>query len=124
MLVFHCNCRDCQRAGGSLFHFGVMLPEASLTLEGTLTSYTSKSDAGREITRSFCGTCGSGVVNRLQMAPGMVVVRGGTLDDPAALKPTFELYTRAKPHWVRLSDDIRAFEAGDIGSPAELIWHS
>lgn len=123
VLVFHCHCRDCQRAGGSLFHYGVMVRDASLVVRGEVRSFTSKSDEGRSITREFCPTCGSGLMNRLEMAPGMVVLRGGTLDDAGALRPTFELYTRSKAAWLPNDEAIRGFETSMTGSSRDLRWH-
>ena len=38
-------------------------------------------------------------------------VRGGTLDDPAAVAPDVHIYTRSKLPWVRLPDSVPAFEA-------------
>jgi hypothetical protein len=114
--VFHCNCRDCQRATGSLFQYGLMVRESSLKVEGELRSYTSKSDADRSITRLFCPTCGSSVMNRLELAPGMLVLCGGTLDEPT-LKPHFELFTRSKPAWLKTDDTIPSYEAQVTGKP-------
>lgn len=121
--VFHCHCRDCQRASGSLFHYGLLVPEAGFAVRGELRAYASKAESGRAITREFCPTCGSGVLNRLEMAPGMVVIRGGTLDDPTAVAPTFELYTRTKPAWLHPDERIRGFETFARASREELLWH-
>lgn len=121
--VFLCHCRDCQRSGGSLTHLGVMVPEAGFARTGEVRSYTKASDSGRGITREFCPTCGSGICNRLEMAPGMVVIKGGTLDDPAAVAPGFELFCRTK--LVAWSQDSVAFSFdGEVeGDPARLMWH-
>lgn len=120
-MVFHCYCRDCQRAGGSLVHVGVMLPEAAVTSQGELRAYTSKADSGRAITRSFCPTCGTGVFNRIELAPGMVIIRAGTLDEPLAFRPTFELYARTRPPWID-TGTLRSFEADITAPAAELAY--
>ena len=38
-------------------------------------------------------------------------VRIGTLDEPAALTPDVHIYVRSKLPWIRLPDDVPAFEA-------------
>ncbi|MCC7539124.1 MAG: GFA family protein [Deltaproteobacteria bacterium] len=124
MFVFHCHCRDCQRAGGSVVHYGLIVPEAGFTLQGELRPYTSKAESGRAITREFCPTCGSGVINRLEMAPGAVVIRGGTLDDPTVVAPTFELYARTKPAWLKTDERMRSFDAAANAPREELSWHN
>jgi hypothetical protein len=42
--------------------------------------------------------------------PELLFVRGGTLDEPAAVAPDVHIYTRSKLPWVRLPDDTPAFE--------------
>ena len=120
-MVFFCHCRDCQQAGGSLFHYGILVPEPALKVQGDLNSYESKADSGRSITRNFCPTCGSGVLNTLEMAPGMAVIKGGSLDETGP-KPTFELYTRSKPPWLENAIELRGFEQTATAPPQELFW--
>ncbi len=120
--VFLCHCRDCQLSGGSLAHFGVMVPEAGFTRTGEVRSYTKSSDAGREITREFCPVCGTGINNRLQIAPGMVVIKGGTLDDPAAVPPTFELFARSKHLSWTLGSSLKSFDGDVTGEISKLMW--
>ena len=122
LMVFHCHCRDCQRHGGSLVHYGVMVRESQLSLEGELASYELASDSGRKITRQFCPTCGSGVRNILEMAPGTFVVKGGTIDQPDDRpRPTFELYTDSKPEWLATTD-LRQFPREANAPVSELRY--
>jgi hypothetical protein len=119
-MVFLCHCRDCQRSSGSLVHFGVMVQEAKLKLEGTLTAYHSQSDAGRGITREFCPRCGSGIGNRLQLAPGTFVLKGGSLDDPGAVAPSFEVYARTKSGHLHTPEGLPSFDAELTQDPRSL----
>lgn len=121
-LVFLCHCRDCQRSGGSLAHFGVMVPQAGFSRHGEVRSYTKRGDQGRAITREFCPVCGSGINNLLEVAPGMVVIKGGTLDDPAAVWPTFELYVRTQRLAFGSASTLRGFDEGVTIDPRELLW--
>jgi hypothetical protein len=122
LMVFYCHCRDCQRHGGSLLHYGVMVPEAAMKLEGELASFESSSDSGRKITRRFCPTCGTGILNVLELAPGMVVLKGGTLDDEATRpRPSFEVYARSRSAWVATTE-VKSFPEQIDGPPAGLRW--
>jgi hypothetical protein len=98
-LVFLFHCRDCQRSGGSLAHFGVWVPEAGFSRTGEVRSYTNSSESGRKITREFCPICGSGIDNRLEVAPGVVVIKGGTLDNPAAAAPVCAVQAACSRFW-------------------------
>jgi len=121
-LVFLCHCRDCQRSGGSLAHFGVWVPEAGFKCMGELRSYTTVGDSGRKVTRDFCPICGSGVCNRLEVAPGAVVIRGGTLEDPSAVAPNFEMFARSKSFTLASNAPIRSFGGDLTCHPNELAW--
>lgn len=121
-LVFLCHCRDCQQSGGSLAHFGVWVPDMGFSVRGKLRPFTKVGESGREVTREFCPTCGSGICNRLEVAPGAVVIKGGTLHDPAAVPATFELFARSKSLTPTLGTILRSFEAGLTCSPDEVAW--
>lgn len=120
--VFLCHCRDCQRSGGSLTHFGVMVAESGFNRHGTVSAYTKDGDAGRKITREFCPICGSGINNRLEVAPGMIVIKGGTLDNPNRVTPTFELYARSKQLSFAAEPALICFAKGMAVDPRELLW--
>lgn len=107
---FVCHCRDCRRAGGGVFHAGVAVPRAGFTItSGELRTYRSKADSGRSIMRSFCPICGSGIFNELELRPGYVVIKVGTLDDPGLVTPTYECYARSRIPWVSIGGDIESF---------------
>jgi hypothetical protein len=42
--------------------------------------------------------------------PGVRFVRGGTLDDPAAVEPDVHIFVRSKVPWVTLPESVPAFE--------------
>ena len=121
MMVFECHCRDCQQHGGSHVHYGIMVREAEIRIEGVLSSYEKPADSGRTISRHFCPVCGSGVCNRPSIAPGTVVIKGGTIDDLAARPtPTFALYTATECAWQSAS--LRRFSRNITVSARELRW--
>lgn len=121
-LVFLCHCHDCQRSGGSLAHLGVWVPEAGFSVTGELRSFTRAGESGRKVTREFCPTCGSGICNRLEVAPEAVVIKGGTLDDPAVVPPSFELFARSRSLTPASGATLRSFDAGLTCSPSEVAW--
>jgi hypothetical protein len=120
--VFLCHCHDCQQSGGSLVHFGVMVPEPGFNRQGEVRAYTKRGDAGRQITREFCPVCGSGISNRLEAAPGTVVIKGGTLDDPLMISPSFELFTRSKVLSLSSGAQLPCFEEGLTADPSTVTW--
>jgi len=120
-MVFLCHCGDCRRHGGSLLHYGILVAAEALTIEGELKAYESKADSGRSITRKFCPTCGTGVANTMQLAPGMVSLKGGTLDERGPA-PTFEVYTESKTPWLSNAVELSGFEQHATVSSKALAW--
>ena len=99
---FLCHCRDCQRASGSAFHFGVSVPKAGFkVLAGEPAVHRGTADSGRAVARFFCPRCGSGLWNEIELRPELVALRAGTLDDPGLVPPTYEVFARGKAAWLQ-----------------------
>ena len=95
--------RDCQRWSGSAFHVGVIVRRSGFTLSGELRTHRTVGDSGRWIDRSFCPTCGTGLLHVLEArGPDIVVIKAGTLDDPTVVVPDYEIFTRARLPWVSI----------------------
>jgi len=97
-----CHCRDCQKFTGSAFGFLVGLPRSAFEIEGVLKTFTKPADSGRPIVRRFCPECGSSIVEEPGSRPDLVIINGGTLDDPTSVRPAIEIYCDRELPWVRL----------------------
>ncbi len=51
--------------------------------------------------------------------PELLFVRGGTLDEPSAVKPDVHIFTRSKLPWVELPGDTPAF---DVYYDSKTLW--
>jgi hypothetical protein len=62
-----------------------------------------KGDSGKELAYDLCDKCGTTMWCTLEIIPGMLIVKAGTLDDPEYLehegRPVKELFTRNQPSW-------------------------
>ena len=68
----------------------------------------------------FCTICGTYLWCRYRYHQVPVIaVRGGTLDDTAAVRPQVHIFTRSKQSWFLLPDDVPAYE-GACGR--EGVW--
>ena len=99
-LVGICHCRDCQRFTGSAFSFLVAVPLATLEIEGAFKSF-----ANREIAAS------PSLAEEAHTRPGLVLINGGTLDDPTLVTPTLEIYCGRELPWARLDAGTQRCEA-------------
>jgi len=104
-----CHCRNCQRYTGSAFEALIAFPAASVSVQGELKTYDDTGDSGQPVHRRFCPNCGSGVVNEVDALPGVTIVLAGTLDDPAAFKPTMDVYWSSAQSWVHTSGERARF---------------
>ncbi|HTV76629.1 MAG TPA: GFA family protein [Steroidobacteraceae bacterium] len=108
-----CWCRDCQRlaANGTV---NMVVPTAALEATGRLSEYVSTADSGNEIRRRFCPACGSHLFANSSARPQFTVVRVGTLDEPAAVQPSMNIWAHKAPAWACLDETLERFE----GQPA------
>jgi hypothetical protein len=91
-IVLVCHCRDCQKFSGSAFGLLIGLPQAAVKMHGELKTFTSTGDSGKPIVRRFCPACGSSITDEPSNQPGLMLINGGTLDDPTSMTPTTEIY--------------------------------
>ena len=108
-----CHCRDCQRHSGSAFATLMIFRKESVTFSGDpLSTFTHRGESGKQVSRCFCGTCGSAVAADYDVTPDFTVIMGGTIDDPALVRPEWTLYSASKQPWVELPPHMKTFEGG------------
>lgn len=95
-----CHCSHCQKQSGSAFSFILGVPEGAFTLSGEPKSFHDSGESGKAVERIFCRECGSPLISKVEVAPGMVWVKAGTLDDPSGFAPAAHLWTRSKQEWI------------------------
>ncbi len=110
---FNCHCRACQRYSGSAFISGILVPTVAFRLtRGEPTYYTVRGDSGGDISRGFCGVCGSPVVARFSRMPNVIGIPAGSLDDPSWHKPLADIFTSSAQPWDYMNPDLPKFLEG------------
>lgn len=109
VMAGNCHCRDCQRTSGSGYSPTFFVPGAAVTITGQVNYFESKGDSGHTVSRGFCPNCGSQLFGKVELMPGLLAIRAGTLDDPALYKPALDLYTSRAPHWDAMDADLPKF---------------
>jgi hypothetical protein len=99
-----CHCDHCQRQGGSAFSVNLIAMEPQITVTGTLSTFEDRGDLGDavHVHRKFCGSCGSPIYSLMEVPPGLIAVKAGTLDDTSEVNPTVEAWCERKQPWVNL----------------------
>ncbi|WP_407297533.1 GFA family protein [Stutzerimonas zhaodongensis] len=103
--VYACHCLDCQRWNSSAFGLHALLPEAALSITGPVTEYTHAHERIQS-THYLCSHCHTRLYNKTTAAPGMIVLRAGTLDMSESIEPAAHIWTRRKQAWLTLPDDV------------------
>lgn len=109
----YCHCADCRRCTGSAFNVGVQVERARLRfVAGSPRAFTKRGDSGDELTRHFCGDCGSPVFTSAPRHPELVYVKAGLLDDPSLVVPNRQIWTDSAVPWRHIDPGVASFAKG------------
>lgn len=110
MMTSDCQCRQCQRDSGTGHCSYLTFPRAATCVTGEAKSYDFVGDGGTVKARAFCPTCGTPVFMLFPAVPDVILVRAGTLDEPARYRPQVVYWTSVGPVWDRLDPDLPKFD--------------
>jgi hypothetical protein len=101
-----CHCLDCKKASGgeAAAFLGVPADDFSL-ISGEPKAFHYVAQSGKGLDRNFCPNCGARLfTSNLEGFPGMVFVAIGSLDNPAAVAPVLEMFTKRRLAWAKPLD--------------------
>lgn len=97
-----CHCSDCQRHSGAPFVVWLGIsPSCFRVVKGAISEFASSKWARR----GFCSACGSTLTYRVESNADEIDVSGGSLDDPERAPPSFQIFTKDRPHFMHGFDD-------------------
>lgn len=105
LAIYACHCRDCQTWSGSAFALHALTPSGAITLDGPVTHYAYDTD-GQHAIHTLCSICHTRLYNTTGAAPGMMVLRAGTLDHSPSLQPVAHIWVKHKQPWLTLPEGI------------------
>jgi hypothetical protein len=107
-----CHCKFCQRRTGSAFALLAAFKEDQMEITGLpMTQFEYRSDESDRWLRShFCARCGTSVMITLEKNPGILVISGGTFDEPGWFKLTRHIWTRSAHDWIMFPPDTQVRE--------------
>ncbi|MEO7634852.1 MAG: GFA family protein [Sphingomicrobium sp.] len=94
-----CHCSDCRRATGGVSVAWAVFEKTAVALEGEVREYSSSPG----IHWGSCAACGSLITYRRDSRPTHLDITAATLDDPAAVPPTVEIWVGEKCAWEVLN---------------------
>jgi len=110
-IVHVCHCRDCQRHTGSAFVINLWIERRFVETEPAPTQYFRlTAGTGKPHDIYYCEHCGTRLWSRYHASfAGTILLRAGTLDEPASVTPEVHIFTRDKLPWVALPEGVPAF---------------
>ena len=106
-----CHCRECQYFASGSPNVILAMPEAGFAFTKGKPKTFIRTDLDNPVTREFCGDCGTSLTTRSPGAPGIAIVKVGTLDDPAQYeKPDQIIWVSEKQAFHNLMDGVQTFE--------------
>lgn len=106
-----CHCRECQyfACGGPNFILG--LPADGFVYTSGIPKTFARPDLDNPVTREFCAECGTHILSRAPSAPGLVILKVGTLDDPSVFEgPQIVIQTADAQSWHLFPKGVPRFE--------------
>lgn len=103
--IYACHCQHCQVWSGSAFALHALLPATALQVQGPTTEYAYDMD-GQRSTHQLCAHCHTRICNTTTAAPGLQVLRVGTLDNSPTLAPVAHIWTSRKQPWLTLPEGM------------------
>lgn len=104
-----CHCKDCQKQGGTAYSVVIGIPDAALNVSGETATYAHTGGSGGQVERVFCPRCGSPILTRAAAAPGMAIVKAGTLDDTSELSPALHVWTESAMACTVIPEGVAKF---------------
>ena len=104
-----CHCTDCQKASGGGANYVALVPVGGFEVtKGEAKTYIRKAGSGKDVTRCFCGECGTPLWSRSSDGP-FVPVKLGAFDDNSDLTPGLHVYVDSAAPWHLMHEGLPRF---------------
>jgi hypothetical protein len=95
-----CWCRTCQFLGSGNATINAAFLADTVNITGPVTWFNDTADSGNQMSRGFCGKCGTPMFSKGTRTPDRLVVRLGVFDDINAITPKGAIWTSSAPDWA------------------------
>ncbi|MEM7567754.1 MAG: GFA family protein [Pseudomonadota bacterium] len=97
----YCHCSDCRKATAAPVSVFVEVDPATLRIEGEPAAYRTP-----DVTRSFCGACGTPLAYADERLEGRLWLMLGALHEPERFTPARHAFTGEALPWFHVADDL------------------
>jgi hypothetical protein len=105
-----CLCRTCQKISGGAGNLFIGLQAKDFRYVSGRPARFTLGGVADAPTREFCADCGVHIAARSPKAPGGLILKVGTLDDPAIFRgPELVVWTDDKHDFHLVPEDVAAY---------------
>ena len=106
-----CHCRECQYIAGGSANLLIAMPRAGFHYSGEQPRQFSRDDLEAPVLREFCGNCGTHLTSNPPTMPDMVIIKVGTMDEPAAFGgPDMAIFCCDKQTFHSVPEGVMQFD--------------
>jgi hypothetical protein len=99
----HCHCLHCRRSTGAAIVTWTTFRSADF---GIVTGTPSRYESRPQVTRQFCGRCGSQLTYQSAQEPESIDVTSCSLDSPEMVSPQDHVWCDRMLPWLKLADGL------------------
>ncbi len=107
--LFFCSCDQCRQITGSAFASNLFVRVEGFSWLGGGADIVTYQVPGRDISKSFCQVCGSGVPWSSGDGSQMIVPAGSLSEEPDVSLRS-RIFAAEQPLWVSKFEHVRAHE--------------
>jgi len=102
-----CHCLHCRRSSGAAFVTWAEFHSSTFAfVSGVPSSYESRP----QVTRRFCGRCGTQLTYQHADEPETIDVTACSLDNPDEVSPEDHVWCNRMVRWVKISDGLPRYK--------------
>jgi len=126
LLLYTCNCTNCQTASGSAFALNMPVPAEGFHIrQGEPKAWRHISPTGVAVISWFCADCGGRLYGDRAGREQIINLRAGTLDDTTWLVPVMHMYMKSAQPWVLPAANAECHAIGPSAfQQAAKIWRA
>ena len=110
--VSYCHCTDCRRATAAPVSVFVEIDPETLVIDGEPAAYRTP-----DVTRSFCGACGTPLAYADERLEDRLWLMLGALDAPERFAPELHAFVREALPWFHMADELPRYERFSVERP-------
>jgi hypothetical protein len=105
-----CHCNRCRPQSGSAFSTVIIIKRSTFQIEGETTVFEDVGASGLRVGRRGCARCGSPLTTEPDVAPDIMFVKAGGIDNNEWFQPAMELFVTRRRPWVTPVPGIPQFD--------------